>query len=351
MTDTNTAPPAAGSDAPRRSGCRRNVLGCGLLLIILAGVALLGPRVRLDETVRPVELPAIEKLDAWLAEREATDTHIIEGAEAKIVWAANAPVRTPLSIVYFHGFTACRQELSPVIETLAALDGSNVYFPRLTAHGRTMPESDTGFATVTGNDWINDAVEALAIGRAIGQRVLLIGTSTGALYPLWLALRGDPEAAKDIAGMVVMSPNFGPADSRAEMLLWPWGTQIARVVSGTHHTYRTVSDDHAKYWTWRYPVEALPQMMSVVQMARELPLADLKVPTLVLYTSNDGICNPDLMVKYCSAIPAEVGTVENVADAGAEHHVLGGRILSEVTSLVLMDRIRRFIQERIGSGG
>jgi alpha-beta hydrolase superfamily lysophospholipase len=37
------------------------------------------------------------------------------------------------------------------------------------------------FASISAQDWLDDARETLAIGRRIGERVVMIGTSTGAL--------------------------------------------------------------------------------------------------------------------------------------------------------------------------
>jgi hypothetical protein len=37
----------------------------------------------------------------------------VPGAEKKIIWAGEAAQKTPLSIVYLHGFSATRQERAP----------------------------------------------------------------------------------------------------------------------------------------------------------------------------------------------------------------------------------------------
>ena len=66
--------------------------------------------------------------------------------------------------------------------------GANAFLPRLAAHGRA---TSAEFATVTPQDWLNDAREALAIGRRIGDRVILIGTSTGALLVTMVAIEDN----------------------------------------------------------------------------------------------------------------------------------------------------------------
>ncbi|MGE3852137.1 MAG: alpha/beta hydrolase [Planctomycetota bacterium] len=353
MTDeaaSSTAPTApTASSAPaspttaRWTWRKRLLAGCFTFCLIAGAAIVLGPRVHLDQSVRPVALPDSD-LGGFIAAREAKDPTIVPGAEATIMWAGEKDAVTDVAFVYFHGFVACRQEISPVMETLAADTHSNVYFVRLAGHGHTMPDaSDAALRTCTGNDWLNDAVEALAIGRRIGKKVVLVGTSTGALFPLWLALRNGGADATGIAAIVALSPNFGPADNRAEMLLWPWGLQIAYAVSGSHNGFRTISDEHARYWTHRYPVEVLPHMMSMVRLARQLPLQQLKTPTLVLYTTHDRVCNWQLMVDNAARIPESMREVEAF---DARHHVPAGRILGPESTQPLIDRIRRFLDSR-----
>jgi len=52
-----------------------------------------------------IELP--EDLDSWLREQEAQYDDIIPGVERQIVWhEAGTRERTPISLVYLHGFSA-----------------------------------------------------------------------------------------------------------------------------------------------------------------------------------------------------------------------------------------------------
>ena len=54
--------------------------------------------------------------------------------------------------------------------------GANLFYTRLTGHG----QDGAAMAEGSVNAWINDYAEAMAIGRAIGDKVVVIGTSTGA---------------------------------------------------------------------------------------------------------------------------------------------------------------------------
>ncbi len=65
----------------------------------------------------PVELewqdpgvPGIAELDAWLAAKEAQVPALRPDAAKQIVWAGEPGARTPLSLVYVHGFSAAPPE-------------------------------------------------------------------------------------------------------------------------------------------------------------------------------------------------------------------------------------------------
>src|SRR5262249_49093085 len=99
-------------------------------------------------------------LDIYLREREAQQPDIKPEQAKTIIW--NEPGtrgRTPLALVYVHGFSASRRDITPVVETLASALRANAFLTRLAAHGSA---SAVGFATVTAQDWLDDAREALA---------------------------------------------------------------------------------------------------------------------------------------------------------------------------------------------
>ncbi len=78
-------------------------------IAVSGGAIARGPRVRVKETYGPPILPA--DFDAYLAGAESQLSDITPNTEKKIIWAGVPGAKTPLSIVYLHGFTATRQEL------------------------------------------------------------------------------------------------------------------------------------------------------------------------------------------------------------------------------------------------
>jgi len=112
--------------------------GCIIPLVIIAALLLLfalGPRVQIDTTLDPVTLPA--DLDAYLAESEAQFDDIVPGTEKIIIWAnPNTKAKTDVALVYLHGFSATRQEAAPLSDLVAEELDANLYYTRLSGHGR-----------------------------------------------------------------------------------------------------------------------------------------------------------------------------------------------------------------------
>ncbi len=166
-----------------------------LLLFAMHGAAATG---------MPREPQAVEP---WLLTRDAREPGVRPGTERQVRWASGQAARTPLALVYLHGYSATRQEVSPLTEELAAALGANLYLTRLSGHGR----DGEAMREATAEALREDAREALAIGKAIGDRVVLVSTSTGGTLSTWLAA-GNPDPS--LAALVLISPNFA-ARSRA----------------------------------------------------------------------------------------------------------------------------------------
>lgn len=89
-------------------------IALGFMIAVIGFVILFlaGPRTPIDMHLKTISLP--EDLDRYLAQSEAPFHDIVPGAEKIIVWANATKAKTPLSIVYLHGFSATRQETAPL---------------------------------------------------------------------------------------------------------------------------------------------------------------------------------------------------------------------------------------------
>ncbi|MFZ9477341.1 MAG: alpha/beta hydrolase [Steroidobacteraceae bacterium] len=308
--------------------------------VLLTLVFFAGPVYRMDETVPAVPIPAAPAaLETYLAASEQRHPDIVPGAEKTIVWAHADRRKTPLSIIYLHGFSASRQEVAPLCDELGAELGANVFYTRLAGHGR----SPKAMGDVQGNEWLQDATEALAIGRELGERVIVVGTSTGGTLALWLAQR-DRER---IAALVLISPNLGPRGAGAELLAGPWGAQVLRVVMGPEHRWEPANAAQARYWNWQYPSVALLPMMALVKNVRESPLESITTPTLVLYSPQDQVVEPGETERAFARLGAARKRLQAVTDsADRSSHVLAGDILAARDTARVRAWIMEFLEPR-----
>lgn len=307
----------------------------GLLAVLAALLFFCGPRVDLDTTLHPVVLPP--DLDTYLARREATYQDIVPGTEKKIFWAQAPGEQTPLSIVYVHGFSASRQETAPLAARIAARLHANLYSTRLTGHGRGSEAMLEGSV----NGWLDDMYEAMEIGKRLGRRVVLIGCSTGGTLALWQAAHSNRD---EVAALVLLSPNLGPADRRTEILTWPWGGQLAELLVGKTRSWKPVNEAHGRYWTSSYPVRALVPMMGLVKLTRVLDWQMLKIPTLVIYSPDDQMVDTKAIVAAFQEMGAAEKKLVPYGQAGdPSRHVLAGDILSPGSTGPLADMITDFL--------
>ncbi len=310
----------------------KTVVHSTLLLVV---IFILGPRVNTEINPEALSLPA--DLDAYLSQSEAAFSDIVPNTEKHIQWAHEDRQKTDLALVYLHGFSATRQEISPVTENLAKDLGANLFLTRLTGHGRGIkPMGETSV-----NLWANDALEAIQIGRAIGRKVIVIGTSTGGTLATWLALQTG-ELKPD--AVVLVSPNFSPKDPSSQVLTWPWGKQMAELLLGKELNFEPRSPLQAIYWTTSYPTVSLLPMMGFVDVVNDSELESIKVPLLTIYSPNDGVVSVEKTKAALARISSEINETMQVLNSTDKHeHVIAGDALSPISNEPISLRVKSFI--------
>lgn len=302
-------------------------------LIVAAGILVLywvGPNPA--DPVYTNDLPSLsdsaQQLEMYVADQEKKH-RVKPDNEARIVWYNDSLKNlTEYAIVYLHGFSASQEEGNPIHRKLAKAFGCNLYLARLAEHGIDTSDALLNY-TATGL-W-QTAKEAYAIGKKLGKKVILMGTSTGGTVALQLAA-----AFPDIAGIILYSPNIEINDPNAWLLNNPWGLQIARLVKGSD--FNTAGHDDAaykKYWNHSYRLEATVQLQELLETTMvPATFSSIRQPVLALYYFKDEN-NQDKVVKV-SAIQKmmkELGTPDSlkrsVAMANTGNHVLASPILSK----------------------
>lgn len=299
-----------------------------LALAIAAGLFwMLAPRPEADTTVTFDPAALGDDLDAYLARSESQFSDIRPGNQKQIVWAYPASkARTPLAIIYIHGFSAGPAEIRPLPDKVANSLGANLYFTRLAGHGR----SNDAMGEASVNDWVNDFAEAMAIGKSLGEKVIIIATSTGASLANWAA--AQPEFADDITGLVLISPNYGPQATGSFLLTAPYAETFVKLIVGETRGFEPRNEAQAANWTFQYPAKALIQMGLLVKMAWQAEAGRIQVPALFVYSPKDAVVRPELTKKVIArwAGPNQSIIVENSDDKS--NHVIAGDITSPSTT-------------------
>jgi pimeloyl-ACP methyl ester carboxylesterase len=267
-------------------------------------------------------------------------SNLRDNAHKRIVWAGAKGEKTPLSVVYLHGFSASSEEIRPVPDLVAQALGANLYFTRLTGHGA----DGAAMADATVNAWVTDLAEAMAIGRRLGTRVVLIGTSTGATLAALAA--AEPELRLDLAGLVLISPNFRAAGIGGRMIEWPYVRTWGPWFVGAERSFEPRSPGHAANWTTSYPATVLATLGALTHYVRGLDFAAMTVPAMFFVSNNDQVVDTAVARRIAArwGAPSELVPVTMGPQDDPSGHVLAGDILSPGKTAPVVERIVTWVR-------
>ena len=317
---------------------QRVLVASAVFLTVLAVLVTFGPRPAQDTTIRfdPADLGP--DLDAYLAGMETAVPGIKPGAERRIVWAdTSSRTRTSISIIYIHGFSATNREIRPVVEELSAALGANAYFSRLKGHGL----DGQALAEATLNDWVNDMAEAIAIGERLGERVVVVGMSTGATLATWAA--GNPRMAAKMAALVMLSPNYGIQGASTGMLNMPWAETLLPAIFGETRQFKPENEEHGHWWTTSYPSRAVFPMAALLDAGRKGDVSRSAVPALFIYSPKDKVVDHVLTRNVYSRWGGDKGELVLKETGDPSNHIIAGDILSPSTTSLVVERTLEFL--------
>ncbi|MGY9058894.1 MAG: alpha/beta hydrolase, partial [Candidatus Puniceispirillales bacterium] len=167
-----------------------------------------------------------KNITEYLKLKESKLNDIKEGVQKRVIWANKENQKTSLSIIYIHGFSASSEEIRPLPDLIAKRLKANLFYTRLKGHGRdaiAMSEASIKY-------WIDDLHEAIEIGSRIGDKVIVISSSTGGTLSSIASL--DKSLSKNILSFIFISPNFGINHKLAKLLTWPLAKYWLKIFIG-----------------------------------------------------------------------------------------------------------------------
>lgn len=265
-----------------------------------------------------------EGVQVYFESIESQYSDIVPGTEKRVIWAGQQETRTPISILYVHGFAASSEEIRPVPDQLAEALGANLVYTRLQGHGR----GGDAMAEATVQGWMMDMAESLAAARAAGDRVVVLSTSTGGT--LVVAAMTDPVMRDKVAGLIFVSPNFGINHPLAFVGTFPFARQIIAMIEGERRSYEPSSPEQAKYWTTDYPTSSLAVLSALIKAVNQIDMSTIPVPALFWLSPDDRIVRADLSEAVAARWGGPVTVVRVVMGPGddPDAHVIAGAIKS-----------------------
>lgn len=277
-----------------------------VIVVVLVVVYWMGPklpRTALSTELTPLAV-GIDSISEYVHGMEA-GLPVRPGNEGVIVWGDSLKRSTEYVLLYLHGFTASRWEGYPLTEDFIREFKVNAYLPRLAAHGLDVEEP---LLDMTPANLYNSAKKALIIAHKLGQKVVIMGTSTGCTLALMLAA-DFPEL---VDGLILYSPNIEINNPFAPLLSGPWGLQITRAM---HHGKYCFSDDIPgsedwKYWYPKYRVEAQVYLQQLLDMRmNRKEFKKVHQPVFLGYYYKDAVHqDPTIRVKAALKMFDELGT-------------------------------------------
>jgi pimeloyl-ACP methyl ester carboxylesterase len=320
----------------------------GGIAIVLAGVFMAGPRPEVGNLSG--ELPVVNTdlvaLEQEIDQQEAANPLIKPDNQARIVWAdSTQKKKTPVSLVYLHGFGASQAEGAPVHTMLAERYGCNLYLARLKEQGI---ESDSAFKSLTAANLLASARDAVAIGYALGERVIIVSTSTGSTLALKIASE-HPE----LAGLIMYSPLIAPRDEQLYLLNQPWGVRAMETSLGADHLINERTGRTKQYWSRYYHINGYVTLAVLLEETMtEETFRKVSCPVFLGYyykneEEQDQVVSVAAMQPMFEQLSTPEAQKRKVAFPEAGNHVIGSYIRSSDWRGVYQ-ATDRFMQEVMG---
>jgi len=324
--------------------------GLLFLIIILLGlliIYLLGPRTQYEK-VNPKPLSelniGIDQIQSYVDQQESAISNIKPDNHSQFIWS-DKESKTEYAVLYLHGYSASHAECQPILSNFSKNFAVNTYMPRLALHG--LDDVDA-FENLTPELLVNSAKEAIRVAKTIGEKIIIISTSTGSTLATYLAAH-DPT----VHGLIMTAPNFDLYDSNSHLMLKPWGKQILKKMVGSDYRTWDTTSEAQKYWTTKNRIEGLIALRSLLnQTMTDETFAKINIPVFVGYyyknsRSFDKIISIDAIKAFGNKIKTPDAKKVIIPISTAKGHVISSMYMNPEWEAV-QRKIFRFSEDKLG---
>lgn len=285
-------------------------------------------------------------LQDYITKKETSEGKLKPDNQARIIWNnPNTKSKTAISLVYIHGFSASQGDGKPLHTELAEHIGANLFLARLRGHGL----AEAPLENVRYQDWIRNTVEAITIGCHIGERVIVLGCSTGAALASIVAAHNP-----NIAALMLYSPLVEFSDWRIRHFptgllhaISYWMLPKSRVK--TVAAKKGITEYEEMYWYHDYPLKAVVELKKLVDLFKQMqPFSQLRMPLFLGYyhknkrESDHRVYIPALeALKEEQLSPGSNRFIKNYKNSGS--HILTNPWHNKAFSEVLCDS-KQFVE-------
>ena len=229
----------------------------------------------------PVSLPAT--FDEFYAQKlsESKSLGTRPGNEERLV--RYSPGKTPIAILYVHGYGASRAEGEYVIDMVAKELKANTYYLRLPGHGTNKDDH----RKADYKDHLDESITALSMMDRLGDKVIVAGTSMGGLITTYLA-SAHPEK---ITGVILVSPYYNFASAAARLVNHYPVFKLFITMNPIRISSSPVppeEDNWTGYWYREQYFSSVRQLLDLRKLiARNSVYEKVTIPALMLYYYRD----------------------------------------------------------------
>ena len=343
-----------------------------LLLVALALVAYVWWAMRRllrptsERELLPSGLPtSIDEVERWLRERDAKARPAHPMCHSGVTWANGVARKTGVCVVYLHGWGAGPAEIEPVDVRISAALGANCLRFRYTAHGLGSTERGSQAMVLEQSHTVlrADGATAYALARLLGERVVLIGCSTGGALAMWLS--SQQWVHNELAACILISPAIRLRVPRAPvvnlcvswlLLLLPQAAsrRLLQLINGGPIKRSGMpiypgarGEAQVATWTRAYPIEAVLHLFGLIMLCRAtITFGSLTPPMLAFASPLDPVLSFDATMDAMRGMPRGELDVIYVAEDESPH-VLTGWITSPSTIDRVVARSVAFLEREL----